>query len=271
MFYMLAPDPNGEVNGNVRSTSFVLERTFSVLAHEFQHLINDSRRLYVNDALVWEDSWLNEGLSHIAEELAFYAASGLAPGQNLGASLLAAQSFKRYNLDNLDRYIRYLRAPEENSLLGNVDQLATRGAAWAFLRYVADRDAGDDMAMWTRLVNSTSLGLTNLEQVLGANPRDWMHDWQVSVFTDDAGFAIADRYTQPSWNFRVLTAARDESGQFPLRTRGVGPTSPGVLLQGGGAVFLRLGLTATTQRALRTTVNDLPPPSRLRLAVVRTR
>jgi hypothetical protein len=274
MFYMLAPDPNGEVNGNARSTSFVLERTFSVLAHEFQHLINDSRRLYVNDALVWEDSWLNEGLSHIAEELAFYAASGLAPGQNLGTSALVgatAQAFNRYNLDNVERYIRYLRAPEENSLLGNVDQLATRGAAWAFLRYVADRDAGDDTAMWTRLVNSTSLGLTNLEQVMGANPRDWMHDWQVSVFTDDAGFAIAERYTQPSWNFRVLTPVLDQSGQFPLRTRGVGPTSPSVLLQGGGAVFLRLGLTATTQRALRTTVNDLPPPSRLRLAVVRTR
>src|SRR5690606_23646136 len=76
MFYMLVPDPNGEVNGNRRATDFVLERTYSVLAHEFQHLINDSRRLYVNKALVWEDSWLNEGLSHIAEELAFYAASG---------------------------------------------------------------------------------------------------------------------------------------------------------------------------------------------------
>lgn len=274
MFYMLVPDPTGEVNGNVRSTSFVMERTFSVLAHEFQHLINDSRRLYVNKSLVWEDGWLNEGLSHIAEELAYYAASGQTPRQNLGTAAVigsGAAAFDRYNRDNIERYIRYLEAPEENSVLGNADQLATRGASWVFLRYVADRDPGDDTAMWRQLVNSTSSGLRNLEQVLGVNPRDWMHDWQISVFTDDAGFAVAEEYTQPSWNFRVITAGVHRTGSFPLRTRGVGPTSPSILLQGGGAAFLRVGVSAGLERAVRTTVNQLPPPGRLRLAVVRTR
>ena len=47
MFYLLAPDPTGAINGNVGATGFVDSVTTSVLAHEFQHLINASRRLYV--------------------------------------------------------------------------------------------------------------------------------------------------------------------------------------------------------------------------------
>lgn len=91
MFYVLVPDPNGTQGPNgspgVRHTkSQVLNGTIGTLAHEYQHLINAGRRLYVNNAPVFESVWLNEGLSHIAEELAFYKASnGLAPRQNMGS------------------------------------------------------------------------------------------------------------------------------------------------------------------------------------------
>ena len=53
MFYMLVPDPGGTVNGNVFSRELVLQTSLGTIAHEFQHLINASRRLYVigTDAL----------------------------------------------------------------------------------------------------------------------------------------------------------------------------------------------------------------------------
>ena len=274
MFYMLVPDPQGVVNGNVRGRNFVLERTYSVLAHEFQHLINDSRRLYVNSAPVWEDNWLNEGLSHIAEELTFYEASGFEPRQNLGTTPVAGANspvFLRYNLDNVERYIRFLREPEQHSVMGTVDELATRGASWAFLRYAADRDAGDDRALWTRLANSTTRGIDNLEGVLGVDAREWMHDWQVSVFTDDAGPPVSAEYTQPSWNFRLLTQILSASGQFQLNTIRIGSASSNLRLLGGGGAFLRTSVADGDRQAVRTTVNSLPPPSRLRVTVVRLR
>lgn len=275
MFYMLAPDPQGEINGNVRHKNFVLDRTFSVLAHEFQHLINDSRRLYVNRAPVWEDNWLNEGLSHIAEELAFYAASEFEPRQNLGTSPLVgagAAPFLRYNSDNVERYIRFLREPEGSSVMGGVENLGTRGAVWAFLRYVADRDPGDDATLWMKLANSTTRGLENLEQVLGVDPRGWLHDWQISVFTDDLGIDVAPEYTQPSWNFRLLVRQLPSSGgRFDLRSHQLQPTGNPWRLQGGGAVFLRTRVDAGTSQLVRTTVRELPPPSLLRVAVVRLR
>ena len=274
MFYLLVPDPNGKVNGNLIEKELVLSRTAAVLAHEFQHLINDSRRLYVTQAPVWEEPWLNEGLSHIAEELAFYAASGHAPGENLGSTPIegeSARAFDQYNLENVIRYIYYLRWPEESSPMGEVEQLETRGAVWAFLRYVADRELGDDAGMWRRLVDSSTSGLENLEQVLGVDPRVWMRDWQVSVLTDDTGLEVDPEFTQPSWNFRALTPLLDPSGMFPLRVTGLGPDSPGLSLQGGGAAYFQVAVGSGGERAVRTSVDGLPPPSRLKLGVVRMR
>ena len=49
MYYSLVPDPTGRFSDS-RSKKNVQELTPSTLAHEFQHLINAGRRLYVNNA-----------------------------------------------------------------------------------------------------------------------------------------------------------------------------------------------------------------------------
>src|SRR6185436_19892171 len=91
MFYMLVPDSVGTVNGNVRSKTFVMGVTVATIAHEYQHLINAARRLYIlrQTGTSWvEEVWLNEGLSHIAEELAYYRSSKNSPRGNLTASTI---------------------------------------------------------------------------------------------------------------------------------------------------------------------------------------
>jgi len=143
-FYMLAPDPTGAVNGNVRTTGFVDSATVAVLAHEFQHLINATRRLYVNNSPVFEDKWLDEGLAHIAEELLYYRETGLSPRSNLDLAAIRATParFAIFNADmsgNMSRQRSYLQAPEKNSPYMANDSLATRGASWSFLRYAVDR------------------------------------------------------------------------------------------------------------------------------------
>ena len=68
MFYLLAPDPNGTVNTNKRTKDEVTLLNLTTIAHELQHLINSSRRLYVNTgARPNEETWLDEGLAHVAE------------------------------------------------------------------------------------------------------------------------------------------------------------------------------------------------------------
>jgi hypothetical protein len=144
-FYALAPDPTGVVNGNKRSTAFVDSATVPVLAHELQHLINASRRLYVNTTTEeFEDKWLDEGLAHIAEELLFYRESGTAPRSNLDVAAIQARAkiVRAFNSDmigNTSRYHSYLVATSTNSPYAGNDSLSTRGAAWNWLRYLADQ------------------------------------------------------------------------------------------------------------------------------------
>lgn len=301
MFYLLVPDPTGSVRGSdadgeysarAFSVDFVKRHAPAVIVHEFQHLVNDSRRLHITNSMVWEESWLNEGLSHIAEELMFFDQSGLNPRENLDASSfqnnpLARSEFSRFQLANLDRLASMLRQPSHTSLIG-ADLLETRGAAWYFLRYAADRRGGDEQAFWRSLVNATTSGLTNLERVLGTDPRPWIADWSAAIYLDDSGVAVPPEYEIRSWNFRSIYPAAGNLWpgnfftQFPLQVYGLvnsgsqtscrlGSSSQSCefSLQGGSAAYLRTGTGSAGTGGFRVTVGGLPAPSRLRVIVTR--
>jgi hypothetical protein len=264
LLYMLVPDPRGEVNGNARTKARELASTVNVIAHEMQHLVNASRRLYVVRAGgdSWNETvWLNEGLSHIAEELMAYAISPLAPRQNVDAVRLNPSgpertAFGQHKLSNFGRLELYLKNPSNSSLIGP-DSLSTRGATWQFLRYAADRRGGSESDLWKRLIDSNVTGLENLRGALGTDPMPWINDWAVSIYTDDAVPGIASEFTQPSWNFRsiytslVANSALPIWGRYPLEVRTLTPGSEAVVVPGGGAVYLRFGVQAGARAEIR--------------------
>jgi len=277
MFYMLVPDPQGTVNNNVFSRDLVLQTSLGTLAHEYQHLINASRRLYVVNTTHWnEETWLNEGLSHIAEEVLFYHVSGAAPRQNLSADQVQGNprvlaAFRSHMDQNVRRYQRYLEDAEGQSPYdatpGDDSDLPTRGAGWAFLRYVADRrSGGTDTQLWRDLVEGSVTGFANLQQALGADPRPLFRDWTVSVFTDDVVENLEGRFSQPSWRYRSFF------GTWPLQTRDLAQGQVAVALKSGSGAFGRFrvapGQVGTfTARAS----NGDPLPSSVDVVVVRTR
>ena len=170
MFYVMVPDPK---RGGPFAKANVASEVLGTLAHEYQHLINASRRMFVNTtATDFEETWLNEGLSHIAEELLFYRVSGLKPRGDIDASSIRASAtyvnaFNDYESDNFGRYREFLLSPSKFSVYSDNDSLETRGATWAFLRDAADRKAASDGDTWFRLVNSTTTGMANLRAVFG--------------------------------------------------------------------------------------------------------
>jgi hypothetical protein len=272
MFYLIVPDPNGTINGNIRTKAEVQQLTIGVTAHEYQHLINAARRIYVNTAAsAFEEVWLNEGLSHIAEELLYYRVTGLAPRQNLDGTTIAATQalanvFNAYAIANIDRYELFLDNPLINSPYADNDSLATRGATWNFLRYAADRQGTSDGAVWRQLVNSTTTGFQNLTNVLGANIMDQFRDWSVSIYTDDRA-ATSATYQEPSWNFRSVEARLGVTPYplmvFPL-TNGVQATQT---LSGGGSLYTTLGVPANVTAAVGWSVTS---PS-VQISIVRTK
>ncbi|GJG86067.1 hypothetical protein tb265_12480 [Gemmatimonadetes bacterium T265] len=301
MFYMLVPDPSGAVNGNARAKDFVARSSISVLGHEFQHLINASRRLYTLDTGNYlEELWLNEGLSHIAEELDFYRASGLAPlgepGQSPRARLTPAAiealpdglaALNGYGVQNLARLGLYLKATEQygpyvpetaSGATTTYDYLEMRGAIWSFLRYAADRSGKTDSAFFQPLVNSTQTGLANLQTAtgLGAALADWMRDWAISTYADGVVPAADGRYRQASWDFRsVLTGfalqggGRINGGVYPLATRALSDAKAQTFtLRGGTSAYLEFTVPAGAQATLRTQTGSGALPSTLRVSVV---
>jgi hypothetical protein len=277
MFYMLAADPNGVVNGNVRSREYVVNSTLGTVGHEMQHLISASRRLYVVQTNNYnEETFLNEGLSHIAEELLFYRASGLAPRSNLGLADLRAEqrrldAVNRYQVSNFGRFRSYLQSPETNSPFSPDDELATRGSAWAFLRYAADRRAGDDRKLWDDLVNNTRLGLGNLHFHLGVDARAWARDFNVAIYTDDAVAGAAPQHRFPSWNFRDIYPAITQSGSYPLATRPLSDGTMNLSLQASGAAYLRTAVAAGATGTVTVTQAGAELPGSVSVTVVRTR
>jgi hypothetical protein len=253
MFYLLSPDPNGTINGNVRSAGFVDSLVTPLIGHEFQHLINASRRLYVNNANDFEVVWLNEGLSHIAEELLFYRQSGLTPRQNISVntlrgSTLAVNAFNEDQSSNTGRYEEYLLAPSTNSPIRDNDSLATRGATWDLLRYAADRklsSGGVDSDVWLALVNSTTTGIANLRAVFGADVGGLLRDWSVSQYTDDVEVNQSAAYTQPSWNWHSIFPALSGGGRsYPLAVTSLPTAGTSGSVIPGGAAFYRFSVPA---------------------------
>ncbi|HEX7827078.1 MAG TPA: hypothetical protein VF477_19405, partial [Mycobacterium sp.] len=109
MFYMMVPDPGGTVNGNQFRRGFVDTLTTSILAHEFQHLINAGRRMYVNNATEFEEIWLNEGLSHQAEELLFFQETGYKPRLRLGSASVydSRAHFDAWVSDDVSNFVNF--------------------------------------------------------------------------------------------------------------------------------------------------------------------
>ncbi len=256
MMYMLVPEP---ARGGPYTKERVKQNNAGVLAHEFQHLINASRRLFVVNAPGnnWiEETWLNEGLSHIAEELMFYAVSGLAPGQNINLDRLRSSTtildaVNAYQVPNLVRMGIFYEDPETNSPFDIDDLLEARGAAWQFLRYSADRRGGSQSEFWHRLVNNSATGLGNLQGVLGTEPLPWLRDWTVSMYADDVVPLLQSRFVQPSWNFRsILPVLFDD--EFPLSTRALQSNTPvQVGVRSGSAAYFRFGVDAGVQASVR--------------------
>ena len=278
MFYLLAPDPTGSVNGNVRTKGLIDSVSTALIGHEFQHLINASRRIFVNNAKALEVVWLNEGLSHIAEELLFYRQAGLASRQNLTSTTIRGSTAARsaFNQDqnaNAARYRTYLLSPSANSPIRNDDSLATRGATWSFLRYATDRKSragGQDADTFHALVNSTTTGVANLQGVFSANVGAWLRDWSISHYTDDVTPSAAPDLTQPSWNWHdIYPALGNGGGSYPLQTfplLAAGAT--GAIIPGASA-FYRFAVAANGSATVTvsggTTGSGLPTGTVVRL------
>ncbi|HEX5072180.1 MAG TPA: Ig-like domain-containing protein [Gemmatimonadaceae bacterium] len=243
IFYLLAADPSGEF-GDARSTALVRQATRGTIAHEFQHMINQGIRQFDPAVTAFEVDWLNEGLSHFAEEAVGRAARGFGDFQSLASSDVKsnADDYNAYFQQNLARFSTWLARPDTSSPISSqADRdLAPRGAAWALLRYAADQFApGNARAFFRGLVAGPKTGVTNFVQHAGVSFDQIIGGWLIANYADNLGIPNLDaRYSYVSWNMRDAISGARQAGTYPLPTPAPGVSVTTTAQSGSGVYFL---------------------------------
>jgi hypothetical protein len=273
VFYGLVPDPNNTQCDITQA--FARSHLPATFIHEFQHMISYNQHVLVRHGSA-EDTWLNEGLSHFAEEL--------GGRQVPDVECPTGSCFNEYIRDgDLANAFEYLTSPEDFFLIepGNsTGSLQERGANWLMVRWLADHFAADTILgtdLTHRLDATAQTGGANVAAQTGEDFSKLVGEWQLANYLDDLpGFSEpTGRLRYRSWNFRQQAAALGLS--YPLvpdSTSGVSYSHSGVLragsgrhirvVQAAGAASVDLTLTDPAGAALSSTLEP-------RIALVRVR
>lgn len=282
IFYGLAPDPDNPSCTIGRDEAVViLPRVF---AHELMHMIGFNQSVLVRGARSIEETWLDEGLAHFAEELT----GRQVPDAECQPLFETCEA--QFITDNLRNAYLYLDEPEESFLIEpdtSTGDLAERGANWLFVRWLADHYAVSQplgVEVTRALVQTTLRGSANVEAAAGEPLDQLIARWQLANYVEDlSGFTPADetlRYT--SWAFREVYAADFANGladkPYPLTpdSTGTGGYSRTGTLRGGSGRHLRIIQPASAPSVtLRLTRDDgasaLADDAEPRTALIRIR
>ncbi len=278
LLYAAVPDPAGSETFVSLPASVALNQTARGVARELRNVIGAGARLQLGAAD--EAPWLNAALNAVAEELAFFAASGdLEPGMNLGvADLLASgvriAAINRYGAANLFALDAAVQAPSAAATFttASTPSDAELGLAWAFLRYAADRTGGSQNTFWASLTQTTLTGAANLDAATGGETSEWFRDFLAALYADDVVAGLEPRHTLPSWRFRDIFAG-SALGTFALEVTSLdaGVPAPLGLVAEGGSAFVRFGVAAGETGTVTVLSGGSPPTSPEPVIVIRTR
>lgn len=273
MFYLVSPDPDGSftpADDGTLPKEFVRSIIEGTVIHEFQHLINaqiggGSGPDEVSGGGA-QEVWLNEGLSHLAEEVGGHAVTGFEPRTELTAVDLtshteALNQFYRSNFRNL---ATHLEAPSQGEgLISGGAGFATRGAAWSFVRYILDRFKSSDEHELTRaLIQSSEPNARDaVEDATGAASAeegvsferivaDWSSMFSLEDRTDLSGSPRSELGLS-SYRLRNVygDATFGSGGSYPLQPDEVPlheSTTVSAELFTGGARYVRLLSTSSS-------------------------
>ena len=241
IFYSIVPDPSGTLSCTHTVTG-VKELVPVTFVHEFQHMISFNQHFLVRGKLP-EDLWLNEGLSHYAEE-------------NGGRTFLPdTASFRNYVCGDLHNSGEYFTAPQSYFLVDTADigALANRGAYWLFVRYLVDQFAVGPLtpdSVTRRLVRTPLIGETNVSGATGTAFPTLVERWGLANYVSGLpGFGTPAELQYVRWDFRAAYPAMRTPcagvnvsipSAYPLVPPVLDPTSAqasGMLHAGSGSYY----------------------------------
>jgi hypothetical protein len=245
IFYTLVPAPAaGTCNAISRRTA--VDNIKPTLIHEFQHMISFNQHSIVRSGNS-EEVWLNEALSHFAEELG----GRLIPNAECTPAFPSCRS--QYTSGDIFNAYDYLTNTEADFVVfptSSTGTLPERGAAWLFLRWTLDQFATDTILgtdMTRALVGTSLTGAANLSAVTGSTLATMTPEWMMATYLDDGPDLTEEptgRLRYKSWGLRTIwTDPRNAQffpAGFPLHPDVIGGSysHAGTLKAGSGRHFL---------------------------------
>jgi len=180
-------------DGNVADMMFIsptqeLASYDALLAHEFQHLISFNQHVLIQKGDA-EETWLNEGLSHVAEDL-------------VGGHIAGG---------NTDLVSEFMNNPERYALTGDASlNLGIRGAAYLFVRGLME-SFGQDVP--GKLVKTNKVNIANVENISGQSFDNVYRTFVTRLFL--SGNNINTDATL-NYSFQYFTESQSKKRSFPL-------------------------------------------------------
>ena len=184
VFYSIVPDPLGSV-GCAHSVSEVDFAVPAVFLHELQHLINFGQHVVVTGTQPL-GSWLDEGMSIVAEELGsvHYEQQCPPPSCRTNPAQLFPDSSQGFIASMLYDSYQYARLPDTASITLSDDGsagISWRGGAWLLSRYLGDQFGGN---VYRQLEHGPSGGVAAIEQATGQSFPALFANFGLALYTD---------------------------------------------------------------------------------------
>ena len=197
---------------------------YGTLAHEFQHMINFWQKRVNGGQGVFEETWLNEGLSKYAEEVCGY---GILQGD-----------------ENTALLIKLTQEDFNNLSVSEWSGINSYGLSYLFMRFIAQENRyGTTYKDVTRaLINSSLTGAQNVESVTKESFAQTLARLGMALYINDfsssdpqqygfKGLNLAGTYSGvalPGFNFTTIPASGEEKVSLrPDVIRGFAKTSVG--------------------------------------------
>lgn len=222
IFYLLAADPMA-VWGNTFSVPFTAQENVKTIAHEHEHLISASQRIFFQQASL-QILWLEEGMAHIAEDL------------------------NSINSSNILRGNLYLDDPGAISLEHNTAPLEQRGGIYLFLRLLGDRYGND---IFKDIVQSSCVGRPCVEGITGDGFYRTVSEFLAALYLSGKGITSDPRYNYTSIDLTdfdpvgvssrtildgdIVGATRRTAGDYYLFTNATSAATRWTISAGDGA------------------------------------
>ena len=227
--YLVSPDSGGLYGTKISNSFYMSNFAPAVFPHEMQHLINHYQGVILKGRSA-ETGCLNEGLSHLAEDLVGYG----------------RENYSRYNL--------FLTSPQSYSACSSTS-LAGRGAIYLFLRYLYER-SGSSKTFLKSMVQSTTTGYDNIVAAYPDKSSDFdsmgefLRQWAVALgYSDRITTGTKFKYnarvknsTTGNWEGACMTCKSEDGRGTTLTGPSYGTYSAGTSyrVKDGATRFLKI-------------------------------